>query len=327
MDGSRSVPANQGTAIKKLEAIASFQIPSSGETNSDSGFMAPDSSCQPSLALRIVSSFYFYETSQAAIRIFDWCGVFRTGEELAARQFGKSFMRLSNLSLRARRRIFGPFLLVLFLATAPFCIAADRYLADGRPDAVALLAPPPATGSEEQAADMASVIAVHGGAARNDLSEAKSESNYSVFVFTPAVGVFFQPGKFPKTEAFFNSLHNESDRVVDQSKGVWKRLRPINVNPALNWGVREDSYSYPSGHSTRGTVYALLLAEMFPDRKDEILEVGRRIGWHRVQLAMHYPTDVYAGRVLAQAIVRELKSNPAFQHDFAEVKAELKAVK
>jgi acid phosphatase (class A) len=49
------------------------------------------------------------------------------------------------------------------------------------------------------------------------------------------------------------------------------------------------------------------------------------MGWHRVQIARHYPTDIYAGRVLAQAIVREMNENPQFQHDLAEVKAEVAA--
>jgi acid phosphatase (class A) len=70
-------------------------------------------------------------------------------------------------------------------------------------------------------------------------------------------------------------------------------------------------------------VFGLLLAELFPDRKDAILEEGRNIGWHRVEIGRHYPTDIYAGRTLAQAIVRELKANPAFQTDLAKVKDEL----
>jgi hypothetical protein len=34
-------------------------------------------------------------------------------------------------------------------------------------------------------------------------------------------------------------------------------------------------------------------------------------------------TDIYAGRVFAQAIVREMKANPNFRRDFAEAKGEL----
>jgi hypothetical protein len=44
-----------------------------------------------------------------------------------------------------------------------------------------------------------------------------------------------------------------------------------------------------------------------------------------VEIARHYPTDIYAGRVFAQAIVREMKAKPEFQRDFAEVKAEVAA--
>jgi acid phosphatase (class A) len=44
-----------------------------------------------------------------------------------------------------------------------------------------------------------------------------------------------------------------------------------------------------------------------------------------VQTARHYPTDIYAGRVLAQAIVKEMKKSDEFQKDFAEAKAEIAA--
>lgn len=216
-------------------------------------------------------------------------------------------------------------LLFLCLAITPLHAAADRYLTNGQINVVALLAPPPLPGSAEQAADLASVAAVHQAASTNDLRQALSEANFSVFVFRPAIGDFFRPGKLPKTEAFFKCVRRDSDHLVNLGKAHWKRLRPINADPALNWGLKEKSYSYPSGHSTRGTVYALLLAEIFSGKKNEIMAVGRRIGWHRVQMAVHYPTDIYAGRVLAQAIVRQLKTNPEFRHDFAEVKAELRA--
>jgi acid phosphatase (class A) len=70
-------------------------------------------------------------------------------------------------------------------------------------------------------------------------------------------------------------------------------------------------------------VYALILAELFPQKKAPILAVGRDIGWDRVLIGKHFPTDIYAGRVLGQAIMRELLSNPAFQNDLAEAKAEI----
>jgi len=52
-----------------------------------------------------------------------------------------------------------------------------------------------------------------------------------------------------------------------------------------------------------------------PDKHDAILSVARNIGWHRVEIGRHYLTDIYAGRVMAQAIVREMKASP----DFSEI--------
>jgi acid phosphatase (class A) len=70
-------------------------------------------------------------------------------------------------------------------------------------------------------------------------------------------------------------------------------------------------------------VLALVLADLFPDKHDAIIGTARSIGWHRVMIARHYPTDIYAGRVLAQAIVKQMKKSDAFQEDFAAAQAEI----
>lgn len=215
---------------------------------------------------------------------------------------------------------------VFWLAlVVPLQAAGLRYLPDGKPDTVALLAPPPRPGSAEQAADLAATVFARNTGTTNDLAIAEAERTLTVFAFTPAIGPSFQRGKLPRTEAFFRRVHKETDVVVNRGKNFWKRQRPYELEPSLLSRPPEKDFSYPSGHSTVGTVYALLLAELFPEKCDAILAVGRDIGWHRVQLGLHYPADVHAGRALAQAIVRELKANPDFQRDFAEAKAEVQA--
>jgi acid phosphatase (class A) len=72
-------------------------------------------------------------------------------------------------------------------------------------------------------------------------------------------------------------------------------------------------------------VLALVLADLFPEKHDAIIAEARAIGWRRVEIARHYPTDIYAGRVLAAAIVREMKTSPKFQKDFAAVRREIEA--
>jgi acid phosphatase (class A) len=225
----------------------------------------------------------------------------------------------------------------LLLAVAPLR-AADHtmrssakswqinYLTPGKPDAVTLLAPPPLPNSAEQAADMDELRAVFHAASKNDRAAAYSEHVFSVFNFAPVVGVFFQSNNLPKTAAFFEKVQRDAASVTDLGKDYFHRPRPYTADPTLANGKLEKSFSYPSGHSTESMTLALVLADLFPEKRDTIIAHARLMGWHRVQIARHYPTDIYAGRVLAQAIVRQFKKDDSFEKDFAQVKAEIEAV-
>ena len=202
-----------------------------------------------------------------------------------------------------------------------------HYIADGQPDAITLLAPPPLPDSPEQAADLAEVKAVFHAAGSNDMAAAYAEKRFSVFSFTPVIGVFFRSDSLPKTTAFFERVQTDAAAVTDNVKDFYRRPRPYTTDPSLANGKLESSFSYPSGHSTESMVLALVLADLFPDKRDAIIAQARSIGWHRVQTARHYPTDIYAGRVLAQAIVKQMKKCDAFQNDFAEAKVEIAAVR
>ena len=205
----------------------------------------------------------------------------------------------------------------------PVQLSDLHYLADGKPDAIALLAPPPLPDSPEQAADMAEVQSVFHTAGTNEVATAFSERKFSVFNFTSVIGSFFQSNNLPKTTAFFHHVQKQAESVTDAAKDFYKRPRPYVTDPSLASGQLEKSFSYPSGHSTESMVLALVLADLFPDKRDAIIAKARNIGWHRVEIARHYPTDIYAGRVLAQAIVREMKTSDTFQKDFAEAQAEI----
>lgn len=230
-------------------------------------------------------------------------------------------------SLRRHLSLFLGAFLWLAVAADSLGAEAPHYLPAGEPDSAALLAPPPLPDSAEQAADMAAVVAICHACTTNEAALAFGEKRFSIFSFAPAIGEFLQPGKVPKTEAFFQRLQKDAAAAADAAKDYWKRPRPFTVDPTLASGKLEKSFGYPSGHSTEATVLALVLADLFPSKRESIMAVGRDIGWHRVWIARHYPTDIYAGRVLAQAIVREMKSNPDFQRDFADAKSEVAAAR
>ncbi len=223
-----------------------------------------------------------------------------------------------------RRPTIGLLFLVTF-AIAPLQARDMRYLPADEPDATVLLAPPPLANSLEQAADLAEVRSVSHSAPRQEVAAALSEKSFTIFNFAPAIGGFFQPGRFPKTEEFMHHVTKDADAAVDTAKNYWRRPRPYSVDPTLANGKMEKSFSYPSGHSTESMVMALVLAELFPSHRDAIIAEARLIGWHRVEIARHYATDIYAGRVFAQAIVREMKKSADFQRDLAAARAEVES--
>ena len=205
----------------------------------------------------------------------------------------------------------------------PVDVSHLHYLKADKPDAIALLAPPPLADSAEQAADMDAVRAVYHAANSNDIAAAYSEKKFDIFNFTPAIGAFFQSNSLPKTTVFFHRVQTDAEAVTDNAKDFYKRPRPYVTDPSLANGKLEKSFSYPSGHATESMVLALVLADLFPDKHDAIIAEARGIGWRRVEIARHYPTDIYAGRVLAQAIVKQMNKNADFQRDFAEAKSEI----
>jgi len=204
---------------------------------------------------------------------------------------------------------------------------ALNYLPPGHPAAATLLAPPPLPDSAEQAADMAAVRAVYQAASEMDKQAAYAEKKFSVFNFTGAVGAYFVETNLPKTTAFFEKVQLDAETVTDLGKDYFHRPRPFTTDTNLANGKLEKSFSYPSGHSTESMVLALVLADLLPDQHDAILAHARQMGWHRVQIARHYPTDIYAGRVLAQAIVKQFKKSDELEKAAAEAKAEIEAAR
>src|SRR5438477_4429058 len=75
----------------------------------------------------------------------------------------------------------------LLLSVTATSLAADGYLPSGKPNTVALLAPPPETDSPEQAADMATVQAAFKNHTKADEALGKAQKEITFASFTPVV--------------------------------------------------------------------------------------------------------------------------------------------
>jgi undecaprenyl-diphosphatase len=71
--------------------------------------------------------------------------------------------------------------------------------------------------------------------------------------------------------------------------------------------VREpDRFSFPSGHATAAMAVALAYAVVFPALAPLLIAVAEAVGFSRVRLGVHYPSDVLVGQVIAIGTVAAL---------------------
>lgn len=235
-------------------------------------------------------------------------------------------------------RFFVPAMVLALVATPSF--AKDKkepaeyvhYLSDAQiAAAVQLLPPPTPMGSAEDIADREVTERVYAGRNTTDAALAAKEESFDAFAFATVLGPRFDKQQLPRTAALFNDAKKILAVAKNAGKDKWKRERPCPLN-SCQWDPEKDAtdwknrdYGYPSGHSTRATAFALLLDAVFPARASQLDVFGQQAGWHRVIRGVHTPQDIYAGRVLGQAIARDLLANPNFRKQLADVAVELRA--
>ncbi len=199
---------------------------------------------------------------------------------------------------------------------------APRFLRASSINVLELLPDPPSASSTEMEQEYATLSRVQTARSPADVARARREATMTVFLFDDVLGLWFSPQNCARTAKLFLQIGTDARFFSNSAKKHWNRLRPA-TRPGFTPLLSEESTSYPSGHSTRATVWAEILANIFPDKRNALLERGRQIGFDRVIAGVHFPSDVYAGRVIGHNVARELLANPVFRVELERVKAEL----
>lgn len=193
----------------------------------------------------------------------------------------------------------------------------------------AVLPVPPFDSSAEHLAELDLVYRANrkAGAAEREAASSMFDFRFSAFVafFEPALGpATFDEGGFPVTYAFLERAATRSQAVCDGVKEHFKRPRPphfdARIRPMDKGNLNRRSF--PSGHAFRGYFIALVLAEVFPDRRDAILRRGMDIGWGRIVAGVHHPSDISAARTLAAIVFQDMKDSADFASELGRAKEE-----
>ena len=194
-------------------------------------------------------------------------------------------------------------------------------------DIPALLPPPPAADSLFARAELelAANLARDRSPAQGNLAHYYDEQE--VFrLLVPVLGDWCYAQNLPRTAAVFAQAYAEATPIVERAKAGWMRPRLYLANPAIVPFIeRPHNTSYPSGHSTRSMMCAVLLTELLPDHAADWEQQAALVRWSRQVGSAHYPSDTIAGKILGEAIGREMLKSPKLQIALVEVRAELTA--
>lgn len=190
------------------------------------------------------------------------------------------------------------------------------------------LPPPVAANSDAQSRDMHIVMWEQNSRTIYDIERAWGSVTLEPSYFNEALGVRFEEARYPKLYAIMKTVMNDARIFVDAFKVHYQRPRPYqdskDVKPVI---PVEESYTYPSGHGTRGMTLALVYAELFPKQKEALLKTGLTLGQDRVIGGVHYPSDIEASVILAQALAKNIIASPTFKTQIKDAQDEIVQIK
>jgi acid phosphatase (class A) len=193
-----------------------------------------------------------------------------------------------------------------------------------------ILPEPPAADSLVARAELDTILEVQSARTPEQVTWAGLVDRADLFAGFGAGGLLgaqFTKANFPLLVELDAAAYADLRPMVDAAKKRFARLRPFVADPRIKPCVPLSAgNSYPSGHAYGAYLYAALLAELFPEKRDAIFDRARYFAWGRVIGGVHYPSDLEAGRRLAEFGFAELMKSAAFRAALEKCRAEAAAV-
>ncbi|QRX83089.1 phosphatase PAP2 family protein [Glaciimonas sp. PAMC28666] len=202
---------------------------------------------------------------------------------------------------------------------------AEPFVSAGDIDLLKLLPPPPRSDSAQTKAELGEILTLQVTRTPEMVARAKADAVENIWRFSDVMGEYFTAENLPECAAFFARVVSSEGAVVDVSKDVWQRPRPYLYSDLVKPVVKMTaSGSYPSGHATAGTLMGIVLANMVPEKRPEIMARAREYANNRVVGGVHYPSDIEAGRIVGTLIAANLLTRDEFRVGFESAKVELR---
>jgi acid phosphatase (class A) len=186
------------------------------------------------------------------------------------------------------------------------------------------LSPVPAHKSDVEKNDYKTLKQWNKNRTAENCARADSEVKISFQGFYGAPHGPLNDEQIAKLSKVYDNVRKDTGYFVWKMKNEFARPRPYTNFPDLNPCIKkEDSFSYPSGHATNAYVLAYVLSDIMPKRQKDFLQRAEVIANDRVVAGVHHPSDIAAGKKLAQEIYDSMKKSELYQKDVKELKSQL----
>ena len=213
-------------------------------------------------------------------------------------------------------------------------VKINKFLsAEERPNHLKFITSPPAFGSKDF--DNDSYFYEIGKEQRSTprgVQAALDEVQWMSKAFSGSAGFVIDPEECPEIFKLVEGAKKDANEVNKAAKDYYHRERPFvhfgepSLVPEYD-AEYADSWSYPSGHTIRGWVYAFTLALVVPDSTEALISRAQEYAINRVICGRHYKSDIDAALVEATAVMCRLMSNEAFQAQLARAREEYALIK
>jgi uncharacterized protein YjiK len=213
-------------------------------------------------------------------------------------------------------------------------VKINKFLsAEERPNHLKFITSPPAFGSKDF--DNDSYFYEIGKEQRSTprgVQAALDEVQWMSKAFSGSAGFVIGPEECPEIFKLVEGAKKDANEVNKAAKDYYHRERPFvhfgepSLVPEYD-AEYADSWSYPSGHTIRGWVYAFTLALVVPDSTEALISRAQEYAINRVICGRHYKSDIDAALVEATAVMCRLMSNEAFQAQLARARKEYALIK
>lgn len=199
------------------------------------------------------------------------------------------------------------------------------------PDSVGLLPPPPKPGSAAMKRDedaRTAALRLHGTARyRLAAADANRDQAATAAGFQCAFGTEVSAARMPTLYKLLSRVRLDVRAASYVAKLHFLRPRPFAVHnahtcyPPDEQNVRNDG-SYPSARGAVGWAYAVILADLNPNRAGQIIARGHDFLQSRLVCDEEWQSDVDAGQTIGEATLKQIYQKPDFRADLSAARKE-----